>query len=131
MLNLGISFWSQKLERRLTGFGILVPKLEKKNVEKMKEILRKEYMSSEESETEEREENGLKKTITRYSVRRLPWERKKMKFLKKEMDRAYFKSLTKHAQGMVKERKPGTDSNRPCPQGPEWAVRKWHFYIVD
>ena len=96
-----------------------MPQLEKKNEVKMKEILRKEYMSSEESETEEHEENGLKKSITHYYVKRLPWERKKLKYLKEKMDTAYFESLSKHAQGMVKERKPGPHSSRPCPQGPE------------
>lgn len=91
----------------------------------MNEILERDFMSSEDSDYEEREEDGaVKRTLVGYKVKRLPWERKKMRVLKKKMDNAYFESLSKHSRGMIKERKDGQDSLRPCPSGPEWAVRK-------
>ena len=49
-----------------------------------------------------------------------------MKNVKRQMDKAYYKSLSRHAQGMMKERKQANfASTRPCPRppGPEWAVR--------
>ena len=102
-----------------------MPELERKCVDKMKGILSKEYMSSEESEYEEVEQNGV---ITRkfkcYRIRRLSWERKKLKKMKERMDTAYMNSLSNHAKGMIKQREDGETSSRPCPPGPSWAVKE-------
>lgn len=91
----------------------------------MERIVEKEFVSSEESEYEEIQENGaVVRRLKGFKVRKLPWERKKMKTLKKKLDEAYLGSLTKHARGMFKDRVNGVDSTRPCPDGPDWAVRK-------
>ena len=109
-----------------------MPNLEKMCVEKMNTILSKEYMSSEESEYEDVQQNGVAtRKLKCYRVRRLPWERKKMRRMKERMDCAYLKSLNDHAKGMMKKRKDGEPSLRSCPTGPSWAVRAGNKENID
>ena len=120
-----VIFLLQKLERRLLGFDLLKDEVEITNSNRMKQILDKDFMSSEESEFEEVEDNGrVVKKLKCYRVRRLTWERKKLKHIKAQLDEKYISSLSRHARGMVQERLDSPDkSTRSAPDGPAWAVR--------
>ena len=82
-------------------------------------------MSSEESEFEDVEDAGCTtKRLRCYKVRRLPWERSKLRAIKRKLDEAHFNLVSKHGRGMMKERVAGNPSTRPVPENaPEWAVR--------
>ena len=100
------------------------PILEEASFKRVEEVITKEFMSSEESEFEDVEENGkVVKKLKCYRVRRLAWERTKLKAVKRKVDEAYLSTLSTHARGMVKERKEGVASSRAQPKGPTWAVR--------
>ena len=80
------------------------------------------YMSSEDSEDDmDATANGPKPR----KVKRLPWERSKLKNIKVRLDEEYFKGLSER-QRRTSARIIRTDalSTRPCPaDGPRWAVR--------
>ena len=82
----------QKLERRLAAFGQLRDGLDDKSTERMKEILKKEYMSSDESgiDEEDTENRGERK---RFLVRRLRWERKKLTNMKSSNTQSPYQAM--------------------------------------
>lgn len=81
-----------------------------------------EAMSSEES-TYEEDGNGHRK-LTQYRVRRLTWESRELKKIKKKLDKVYSKRLTKRAKDRVIKRVDATEpSDREAPDDiPEWAL---------
>ena len=76
------------------------------------EVLVMEAMSSEESCYEDNGGNTSK--ITKYSVHRLQWESRRMKTIKKKLDKAYKKNLTSRAKERILPRVVGQPSLR-CP----------------
>ncbi|KAK2562462.1 hypothetical protein P5673_014121, partial [Acropora cervicornis] len=104
----------QKLSRRLSSLENKTA-LSKGDKAKAREILSSpnavEYMSSEESDpgdtTEERSRGPKPRKI-----RKLSWERSKLKNIKEILDECYFSGLN------------AKQSPRPCPVGgPNWAIR--------
>jgi hypothetical protein len=86
------------------------------------EILRPDMMSSEESEVEV-DENG-EETVY-FKVTKLPWERKRLREMKKKLRKFYRESLSVRQKLMVVKRKRvDEESTRKVPgNAPEWAVR--------
>ena len=88
----------------------------------MVEVLVMEAMSSEESCYEDDDINTSK--VTKYSVHRLQWESRRMKKLKKNLDKAYKKKLTSTAKERILPRVDGQPSLR-CSSTEnfmEWAI---------
>ena len=88
------------------------------------EVLVLDAMSSEESSYEDAE--GSQKVVG-CKVKRLSWESRNLRKIKKKLDKAYNKSLTKRARDRVLPRTVVEDfSSRQPPAGhdslPEWAV---------
>ena len=86
------------------------------------EVLVMEAMSSEESCYEDDDINTSK--VTKYSVHRLQWESRRMKKLKKKLDKAYKKKLTSTAKERILPRVDGQPSLR-CSSTEnflEWAI---------
>ena len=108
----------------MTAFDRIKSTLDDSSIEKMELILKPEFMSSEESEEEEEidGENIVKKRCFR--VRKLRWERRKLRNMKKRLDKEYLTGLTAHGGAMMFTRSPGPDSERVAPNGPFWAVRQ-------
>lgn len=89
---------------------------------KAAEALTVEAMSSEESAYEE-DDNGNRK-LTEYRVKRLSWESRELKKIKRKLDKAYANRLTKRAKDRVVKRVDATEpSDREAPENlPEWAL---------
>ena len=65
------------------------------------------------------------KKLKCYKVRRLRWERSRLRGIKKMLDQAYDDTVSKHGRGMTRERIEGEPSMRAAPEdGPAWAVRQ-------
>lgn len=111
----------EKLTRRTASLEFMNWDNHKKG--KAAEVLTLEAMSSEESTYEEDENHNRK--LTHYSVRRLSWESRKLKVIKKKLDKAYGKRLTKRAKERVVKRVDATEpSDREAPDSmPEWALK--------
>ena len=92
------------------------------------EVLVLDSMSSEESSHEDAE--GSQKVVG-CKVKRLGWESRNLRKIKKKLDKAYNKSLTKRARDRGLPRTVAEDfSSRQSPAGhdslPEWAVdQQW------
>ena len=88
------------------------------------EVLVMEGMSSEESFYEDDDINTSK--VTKYSVHRLQWESRRMKKIKKKLDKAYKKKLTSRAKERILPRVDGQPSLRcpPTENFPGWAIRQ-------
>ena len=101
--------------------------------DQIRQVLTRDFMSSEESEYEEEaNRNGqLNRKKVGFTVKELPWERSKLKKLKVKLDQAYFRSLSAQAQAMTLERSTGALSTRPAPAGPAWAVRGSDSFLQD
>ncbi|XP_044168162.1 uncharacterized protein LOC122952187 [Acropora millepora] len=86
------------------------------------EVLLLDAMSSEES-SYEGDGDGQPKVVG-YKVKRLPWESRSLRKTKKNLDKAYQKSLTKRAKERTLPRTVSSDlSEREPPHGlPDWAV---------
>ena len=99
--------------------------MDKESMDKISKILTKEFMSSEESDYEEKmDENGqTKRKKIGFIVKELPWQRTKLRKLKSKLDDIHLKSLSPQAQAMTLKRVCGEPSNRAPPTGPAWAVR--------
>ena len=79
------------------------------------------FMSSEESEAEdEQPPNGPRSRVTKS----LPWESKRLRKLKKKLDKTAHSSLNESQRRLCgKVSRGGTVSQRPLPRNaPEWAV---------
>lgn len=80
------------------------------------------YTSSDESDFSE-DENGQRK-LSRYLVKRLPWERTSLTKVKRELDEAYSRNLDSRKIQLVTRRRHPMPSTRRRPTEPlEWAVR--------
>ena len=99
----------QKLLRRTTA---LVNWADQHEKGRALEVLVMEVMSSEESCYEDNGGNTSK--VTKYSVHRLQWESRRMKKIKKKLDKAYKKKLTSRAKERILPRVVGQPSLR-CP----------------
>ena len=79
-------------------------------------------MSSEDSCYED-DENGNPK-VTKYAVRKLPWESRAMKKIKKKLDKAYRKRLSKRASERIVNRTEAEELSERQPPNtfPEWAL---------
>ena len=99
----------EKLMRRTTA---LVNWADQHEKGRAVEVLVMEAMSSEESCYEDNGGNTSK--ITKYSVHRLQWESRRMKTIKKKLDKAYKKNLTSRAKERILPRIVGQPSLR-CP----------------
>ena len=110
----------------MAAFKKLKPILKESNAEKMQQILTREFMSSEESDHEDvRCDDGTVRTKKKgFVVRELPWERTKLKKIKKLLDDEHLKTLSPHALSMIMPRVIGEPSQRSRPSCPVWAVRE-------
>lgn len=88
------------------------------------EVLVMDAMSSEDSCYED-DENGNPK-VAKYAVRKLPWESRAMKKIKKKLDKAYRKRLSKRAKERIVTRTEAEElSERQPPNAfPEWALKE-------
>ena len=88
------------------------------------EVLVMQAMSSEESCYEDDDINNSK--LTKYSVHDLQWESRRMKKIKKKLDKAYKKKLTSRAKERILLRVDGQPSLRcpPTENFPGWAIRQ-------
>ena len=89
----------------------------------MEEILVPDFMSSEESSHEECDADSEVLRRRGFKIRKLRWERKKLRNMKKQLDDEHVKSLTAHARAMMQPRSSGPVSDRAAPDGPSWAIR--------
>lgn len=116
----------RKLARRLSTLQKSSTSLSETDKAKAREIFSSpealKYMSSEDSEDDM---DGTVNGPMPRKVRRLPWERSKLKNIKGRLDEEYLKGLSER-QKRTSARIIRTDalSTRPCPtDGPRWAVR--------
>ena len=88
------------------------------------EVLVVDAMSSEDSCYED-DENG-NPNVTNYAVRKLPWESRAMKKIKKKLDKAYRKRLSKRAKERIVTTTEAEElSERQPPNAfPEWALKE-------
>ena len=89
---------------------------------KAAEILVMDAMSSEESCYEDNE-NGNPK-VAKYSKKKLPWESRAMRKIKKKLDKVYKKKLSKRAKERILSRieaQEPSERQRPS-QFPQWAL---------
>jgi len=91
---------------------------------KAAEILVMDAMSSEESCCED-DENGNSRVV-RYAVKRLSWESRQLRKMKKKLDKAYKKRLTKRAIERILPRIEAEEtSERQSPtEFPQWALKE-------
>lgn len=83
----------------------------------MADILRMEYMSSEESEVEE---ETLK--VKRYNVRPFVWESRELRRVKRKLDESHQVSLPGLSKRVFIPREQGEPCNKPKPANcPDWA----------
>ncbi|KAJ7394700.1 hypothetical protein OS493_000526 [Desmophyllum pertusum] len=116
-------FSLKKLSRRISSLE--KTPLSDKDKEKAQEILCSpnavEYMSSEESDNDDDSTQGPKAR----KIRKLAWEKSKLRNIKSRIDEAYLEGLSER-QRRTSARVSRTEepSARPCPtNGPSWAVR--------
>ena len=88
------------------------------------EILVMEAMSSEESCCED-DENGSSRVV-RYAVKRLSWESRQLRKMKKKLDKAYKKRLTKRAIERILPRIEAEENSQrqPPTEFPQWALKE-------
>ena len=80
--------------------------------------MRSDYMSSEESEIDD-----LDNKIVKYNVRKLPWESRALRKVKRKLDKLHTASLSELVQKRLIPREVGQRSIRPKPNNcPEWAA---------
>lgn len=99
----------EKLMRQTTAME-LVNWADQHEKGRVAEVLVMEAMSSEESCYEDDNINNSK--LTKYSVHRLQWESRRMKKIKKKLDKAYKKKLTSRAKERILPRVDGQPSLR-------------------
>ena len=92
---------------------------------KVAEILVQDAMSSEDSCLESDGEAEGKKRVIKYEVRRLSWESRQLRKIKKKLNTKYRKGLSKRACNRILPREDADqNSNRNVPENfPEWAVQ--------
>lgn len=84
---------------------------------KVADVLRMEYMSSDESEVDE-ETNRVK----RYVVRSFAWESRELRRAKKKIDKSHQDSLPGLSRRVFIPREQGEPSDKPRPANcPDWA----------
>ena len=116
-------FLIQKLQRRIEVLQKM--EMDQDAFSKMNKLLSQknasEFMSSEESDNEDIEETGPKRRITKP----LPWERKKLRKLKKKLDNYYFSNLTESQKRTIGKQVRGKVMSQRVPPKhfPEWAVK--------
>ena len=84
---------------------------------KVADVLRMEYMSSEESEVDE---DTLR--VKHYVVRGFSWESRELKRAKRKLDKSHQDSLPGLSKRVFLPREPGEPSEKPKPANcPDWA----------
>ena len=83
---------------------------------KYSDLMRIEYMSSEESD----EETGA--NVRMFVTRPLPWRSQEATAVIESLDRKSHRRRSSRALEMVVKRKTGMPSSRGKPEGPEWAM---------
>ena len=84
---------------------------------KVADILRMEFMSSEDSEVEE---ETMK--VKKYNVRSFAWESRELRRLKRKLDQSHQESLPGLSKRVFIPREKGEPSNKPKPANcPDWA----------
>ncbi|CAB4035297.1 Hypothetical predicted protein [Paramuricea clavata] len=107
----------EKLARRLKHLHHAYVDWSQRRVAKVADVLRMDFMSSEESEVEE---ETLK--VKRYNVRRFAWESRELRRLKKKLDQRHQDSLPGLSKRVFIPREQGELSNKPKPANcPDWA----------
>ena len=78
-------------------------------------------MSSEDSEGETTTTNGPRPR----KIKKLPWERSKLRNIKAKLDEDHWKGLSERQRRTTGRVRRGDEvSTRPCPNGgPSWAIR--------
>jgi hypothetical protein len=80
--------------------------------------MKPDYMSSEDSEIDD-----LDDKIVKYNVRKLPWESRALRKVKRKLDKLHTASLSDLVQKRLIPREGGQLSIRPKPKDcPEWAA---------
>ena len=86
---------------------------------KVLEVLKPEYMSSEESDADDETPHK----VIKCNVRKLPWESRSLRKAKKKLDRLHHDSLCELVQRRVLSRETGEPSTRRKPINcPDWAA---------
>lgn len=86
-------------------------------VAKVADVMRMDYMSSEESDVDEKT-GGVK----HYKVRKVSWESRKLRLAKKKLDKNHQDSLPGLSKRAFLPRKQGEPSGKPKPANcPDWA----------
>ena len=111
----------QKLTRRTSALE-LVKWTDHHEKGRAAEVLVMDAMSSEDSCYEDDESGNPK--VTKYAVRKLPWESRAMKKIKKKLDKAYRKRLSKRANERIVHRTEAEELSERQPPNtfPEWAL---------
>ena len=88
----------------------------------MAEVLKEDYMSSEDSCLESDGEGATGKA-TKYSIRKLSWEGERLSRAKRALDKVYSSSLSKRAKDRILPREESDElSTRPVPDNaPQWV----------
>jgi hypothetical protein len=85
---------------------------------RVSEVLRPEYISSEESEIDEKTNK-----VSKYNVRSLSWESRALRRAKRKLDKLHTASLSDLVKRRINLREVGLPSNRPKPLNcPDWAA---------
>jgi hypothetical protein len=85
---------------------------------RVSEVLRPEYISSEESEIDEETNKSSK-----YNVRSLSWESRALGRAKRKLDKLHTETLSDLVKKRINLRDVGLPSNRPKPLNcPDWAA---------
>ena len=110
----------QKLQRRLHGLQLISWSEDKKDI--VKQVLKKEYISSDESDISDDEAGPV---LRGYKTKVLPWERSRLTKIKKDLDFSYLQSLPSRTRGTILQRTRHPEaSSRPLPMDPvSWATR--------
>jgi hypothetical protein len=86
-------------------------------VAKVADVMRMEYMSSEESEIDEESQK-----VRHYNVRKLSWESRELRRSKRKLDKCHSESLPGLSKRIVVPRQEGDASARSKPPTcPDWA----------
>jgi len=117
------SYTSQKLTRRKDSLE--KTDLREKTKEEVWKVLTPEYTSSDESEYEDNPDTN-ESELVRYNLKQLPWQRSKLKLIKKHLDNVYYKSMPRRTKAMLVPRhREGLVSSRAIPENAfAWAARK-------
>ena len=94
---------------------------------KIAELLTEDYMSSEESQSEDESDDEGRSNKKKLCINTLPWESKELKTYKKKLDEQYasHQSVRSRRREFKRDRAHGNYFSRPKPENcPSWACKE-------